>query len=138
MNTFVKDRGLRALVLAGASLSALMAAPAFAQSEEESADERSSSDTIVVTGSRLRSDGTLEAPSPVVAVGGDDIRTSGQIDITALLRESPQLQASLPGTFSAFNGTPLGASLLNLRNLGTERTLVVENGRRHVPGIEGT
>ncbi|MBL4544847.1 MAG: TonB-dependent receptor plug domain-containing protein [Oceanicaulis sp.] len=64
---------------------------------------------------------------------GDDIRTSGQIDITALLRESPQLQASLPGTFSAFNGTPLGASLLNLRNLGTERTLVVENGRRHVP-----
>ena len=28
--------------------------------------------------------------------------------------------------------------MLNLRNLGTERTLVIENGRRHVSGIEGT
>lgn len=55
-----------------------------------------------------------------------------------MLRESPQLQASLPGSFSAFNGTPLGASLLDLRNLGSERTLVMENGRRHVSGIEGT
>ena len=114
MTEFTKSRGLRALALAGASLSALIAAPAFAQSaEDETADEAQSRDTIVITGSRIQSDGTLEAPSPVVAVGGDDIRTSGQIDITALLRESPQLQASLPGTFSAFNGTPLGASLLN-------------------------
>ncbi|WP_421859607.1 TonB-dependent receptor domain-containing protein [Oceanicaulis sp.] len=138
MNTFVKDRSLRALVLAGASLSALMAAPAYAQSEAESADERSSSDTIIVTGSRIQTDNTLDAPSPVVALGGDDIRTSGQLDIGALLRESPQLQASLPGSFSAFNGTPLGASLLNLRNLGTVRTLVLEDGRRHVSAIEGT
>ena len=93
---------------------------------------------IVVTGSRLGQDSTLTAPSPVVAVGGDDIRTSGQLDVTTLLRESPALQSSLPGSFSAFNGTPLGASTLDLRNLGDVRTLVLENGRRHVPGIEGT
>lgn len=139
MSNTINTRGLRAFALAGASLSALITTPAFAQSsEDEIAEEAQTRDTIVITGSRLQSDGTLEAPSPVIGVGGDDIRTSGQIDITALLRESPQLQASLPGTFSAFNGTPLGASLLNLRNLGTERTLVIENGRRHVPGIEGT
>ena len=85
MTEFTKSRGLRALALAGASLSALIAAPAFAQSaEDETADEAQSRDTIVITGSRIQSDGTLEAPSPVVAVGGDDIRTSGQIDITAL------------------------------------------------------
>jgi outer membrane receptor protein involved in Fe transport len=93
---------------------------------------------IQVTGSRLSQDYTLDAESPVISIGGDSIKTSGQIDLGALLRESPQLQASLPGSFSAFNGTPLGASQLNLRNLGTVRTLVLEDGRRHVSGIEGS
>ena len=32
----------------------------------------------------------------------------------------------------------IGGSALNLRGLGTERTLTLVNGRRHVPGIEGT
>ena len=129
-------RTLKSAVLAGASLGILASAPVFAQEADE--EEAASSDLIVVTGSRLATDTTLTAPSPVVALGGDDIRASGQIDLGALLRESPQLQASLPGSFSAFNGTPLGASLLNLRNLGTVRTLVIEDGRRHVSGIEGT
>ncbi len=95
-------------------------------------------DTIVVTGSRIQRDSTLEAAGPVVTIGAEDIKTAGVIDIGALLRESPSLQASLPGSFSAFNGGALGASQLNLRNLGTVRTLVLENGRRHVAGIEGT
>ncbi|MEE4174501.1 MAG: TonB-dependent receptor plug domain-containing protein, partial [Xanthomonadales bacterium] len=100
--------------------------------------EEAALDKVVVTGSRLVSDSTLDSASPVVSLGGEDIRTSGEIDIAALLREAPQLQASLPASYSAFNGTPLGASLLNLRNLGEERTLVLENGRRHVAGLEGT
>lgn len=107
-----------------------------AETEEEEVD--ADIDRMVVTGSRIASDNTLDSPSPVVSLGGEEIRVSGEIDIAALLRESPQLQASLPASFSAFNGTPLGASLLNLRNLGAERTLVLENGRRHVSGIEGT
>ncbi|MDT8438478.1 MAG: TonB-dependent receptor [Wenzhouxiangellaceae bacterium] len=101
-------------------------------------EELETRDVMLVTGSRIASDSTLDAQSPVVSLGGEEIRTSGEIDIAALLRESPQLQASLPASFSAFNGTPLGASLLNLRNLGTVRTLVLEDGRRHVSGIEGT
>jgi len=109
------------------------------QSESEAEEQQAPDiERMVVTGSRIATDSTLDAPSPVVSLGGDDIRTSGEIDVAALLRESPQLQASLPASFSAFNGTPLGASLLNLRNLGAVRTLVLENGRRHVSGIEGT
>jgi len=108
------------------------------QDEEAEQEVDPEIDRMVVTGSRIASDSTLNAQSPVVSLGGEDIRTSGEIDIGALLRESPQLQASLPASFSAFNGTPLGASLLNLRNLGAERTLVIEDGRRHVSGIEGT
>lgn len=131
--TITSRRGMRALTLAVSAVAVATATSAYAQEEAEE-----DNDVIVVTGSRLATDGTLESSGPVVAFGGDDIRDSGQIDIAALLRESPQLQASLPGSFSAFNGTPLGASLLNLRGLGTERTLVLEDGRRHVAGIEGT
>jgi outer membrane receptor protein involved in Fe transport len=127
-----------ALLTLGLGMPAVYAQTASDQDETESSESEADVDRIVVTGSRLESDSTLDAPSPVVSLGGEEIRTSGEIDITALLRESPQLQASLPASFSAFNGTPLGASLLNLRNLGEERTLVLENGRRHVSGIEGT
>jgi len=128
-------------------LSAVQAQTAEDADQEEQADQAEEVEQdgvdqgverMVVTGSRIESDSTLDAVSPVVSLGGEDIRASGEIDIGALLRESPQLQASLPASFSAFNGTPLGASLLNLRNLGTVRTLVLEDGRRHVSGIEGT
>ncbi|MEE4296163.1 MAG: TonB-dependent receptor, partial [Wenzhouxiangella sp.] len=115
--------------------------PLHAQDEptpdQESESTEEVTDRLVVTGSRLDADSTLDSASPVVSLGGEEIRGSGELDIGALLRESPQLQASLPASYSAFNGTPLGASLLNLRNLGAERTLVLENGRRHVSGIEG-
>ncbi|MBS3823139.1 MAG: TonB-dependent receptor [Wenzhouxiangellaceae bacterium] len=112
-----------------------------AEAQEEAAETDGFDQNVermVVTGSRIESDSTLNSQSPVVSLGGEEIRSSGEIDVAALLRESPQLQASLPASFSAFNGTPLGASLLNLRNLGSVRTLVLEDGRRHVAGIEGT
>lgn len=139
-----------ALLTMGLGLSAVQAQTADDSDQQESdQQEEAASETeaeefapdverMIVTGSRIESDSTLDAPSPVVSLGGENIRTSGEIDVAALLRESPQLQASLPASFSAFNGTPLGASLLNLRNLGSVRTLVLEDGRRHVSGIEGT
>lgn len=130
-----KNRSDRTRLLMSVAL-ACFAFPAAAQTEPEDTEARQQ--TVTVTGSRLSSDSTLESASPVLAIGADDVATSGTIDIGALLRESPQLQASLPGSFSAFSGEPLGASLLNLRNLGSVRTLVVEDGRRHVSGIEGT
>lgn len=131
-----KRNNVTALACAVASALALNSGVVSAQ--EEQTIEEKDVEKVVVTGSRVAQDSSLEAASPVLAIGAGDIKTSGQIDLGAMLRESPQLQASLPGSFSAFSGTPLGASLLNLRNLGSERTLVMENGRRHVSGIEGT
>jgi iron complex outermembrane receptor protein len=125
-------------VLAFAVSSALAVSAGAVQAQEETEVKEREVEKVVVTGSRVAQDSSLSAASPVLAINAGDIKTSGQIDLGAMLRESPQLQASLPGSFSAFNGTPLGASLLDLRNLGSERTLVMENGRRHVSGIEGT
>ncbi|MEE4208194.1 MAG: TonB-dependent receptor plug domain-containing protein, partial [Parvularcula sp.] len=135
MNSKLTFRQALKLSSAAASL-AVLTGTAFAQVQP--AEPVDDDDVIVVTGSRLQADNTLQSAGPVVAFGAEDIRESGQLDIGALLRESPALQASLPATFSAFNGTPLGASFLNLRALGSERTLVLENGRRHVSGNEGT
>ncbi|WP_269521169.1 TonB-dependent receptor domain-containing protein [Alteromonas sp. BMJM2] len=125
-------------VLAFAVSSALAVSAGAVQAQEEAEVKEREVEKVVVTGSRVAQDSSLSAASPVLAINAGDIKTSGQIDLGAMLRESPQLQASLPGSFSAFSGTPLGASLLDLRNLGSERTLVMENGRRHVSGIEGT
>lgn len=68
-----------------------------AEAEDEADD--SDLDLIIVTGSRIASDSTLSAPSPVVSLGGEEIRTSGEIDVAALLRESPQLQAGINNAF---------------------------------------
>ena len=56
---------------------------------------------VVVTGSRIARDSATAAASPVAVLGGDTIRTAGQLDIGELLRESPALNNSLPANFSA-------------------------------------
>lgn len=129
----IKTKTAKVSLITCSVLSALVASSLQAQEKSEQTIEK-----IFVTGSRISSSASLSATSPILSIGGDDIRGSGQIDIGTLLRESPQLQASLPGSFSAFSGEPLGASLLDLRSLGEERTLVIEDGRRHIAGIEGT
>ena len=123
-------------LLAG-SIAALASASAHAQTATPLPDT-AFEDEVVVTGSRIAVDGPAESTSPVTAIGGADISTSGVVDVSELLRETPALQASLPASFSAFNGGALGVGQLNLRGLGTERTLVLQNGRRHVAGVSGT
>ncbi|MFC4294538.1 TonB-dependent receptor domain-containing protein [Novosphingobium tardum] len=87
--------------------------------------------TIVVTGSRIRQP-NLESANPVAVVTGAQVFETGNISVGDLLNELPQLRS----TFSQQNGTRFlgtrGLNLLDLRGLGTQRTLVLVNGRRHV------
>ncbi len=135
-----KNWGVARGFAGAASILALaVAAPAWAQDAET---DDGADDLIIVTGSRIATDSNLSAASPVQSISGSDITTSGQLDITTLLRETPALQGSLPGSFSAFNNagtddSDLGIGFLNLRSLGIRRTLVLENGRRHVAGTSG-
>ena len=98
---------------------------------------------VVVTGSRIARDSATAAASPVAVLGGDTIRTAGQLDLGELLRESPALNNSLPSNFSALQSagttdSDVGLGLLNLRGLGAVRTLTLVNGRRHVAGGQGS
>jgi len=106
-------------------------------SAQDSSTDEEEVEEVVVTGSRIvRRD--LTAPSPVTIVTSEAIIESGDIDITNVLREIPALNASLTASQSALTGAPNGVGQLNLRNLGTNRTLVLVNGRRHVAGVSGT
>ncbi|MEM6710138.1 MAG: TonB-dependent receptor [Pseudomonadota bacterium] len=114
----------------------------FAASDDELIEE------VVVTGSRIATDNATSSASPVTVIGGDNVRTAGQVDLGELLRESPALNNSLPANFSALQdpedgetgatSSDLGIGLLDLRGLGTQRTLVLVNGRRHVAGSQGS
>lgn len=133
---------------AGASLLsvsalALMAAPAFAQASGATEDDASEGRPIVVTGSRIALESPIEAASPITIVDAEAIETNGEADLATLLRDIPALQGTLPGIDSvnqaaAGDSSDLGLSLLNLRQLGTVRTLTLVDGRRHVPGTGGS
>ncbi|HCF25230.1 MULTISPECIES: TonB-dependent receptor [unclassified Novosphingobium] len=110
---------------------ALTALPAYAQ---DAADEEVDADTIVVTGSRLASP-NLDSASPVTVVSAEDIKSTGTTRVEDLVNSLPQVFAGQGSNYS--NGAS-GAATLNLRGLGSERNLVLVNGRRLVPGDPST
>lgn len=115
-----------------ASASVFMASAAFAQdAAPQSAEEDIANDVIVVTGSRIARP-NLESTVPVVSVGAEEIFQTGATSVGDILNELPSLRNTFSQSNSSrFLGTA-GLNLLDLRGLGTVRTLVLVNGRRHV------
>ncbi len=125
------------LLNAGASIAAIALCASAATAQDAPAEDVATVDEIVVTGSRIpRPD--IELASPIVAVTGATIEESGDTNVTDVLLRNPALSASIGsglagGRDAGFGET--GVNVLDLRNLGTNRTLVLVNGRRHVAGI---
>ena len=99
-----------------------MAAPAMAQSQPDS-DQLGE---IVVTGSRIPQ-ANLVTTSPVTQVTGEDIKVAGVTRVEDLVTQLPQAFTSQNSTVS--NGAS-GTATVSLRNLGSDRTLVLIDGRR--------
>jgi outer membrane receptor protein involved in Fe transport len=96
-------------------------------------------ETIVVTGSRIARDPNAIAPLPISVLGAADLQASGSSDTAAVLRQLPALLAS--GTVADSierGGGGVGQAVLDLRQLGSNRTLVLVDGRRHVSGVAGS
>ena len=85
---------------------------------------------IVVTGSRIAIP-NMEAISPVASITAADIKASGQTRVEDVLNQLPQVFAAQGSTVS--NGSN-GTAEVDLRGLGSKRTLVLVNGRRLSPG----
>lgn len=126
MNTIKYRSGLLASTIIGGAALALVASPSFAQT----ADQATEVGEIVVTGSRIaRQD--YRSTSPIVTVDTEDFQATGSVTIDTLLNDMPQFVPSINATSN--NPSNGGQANLNLRGLGTSRTLVLMNGRRVVP-----
>jgi iron complex outermembrane receptor protein len=120
-----------------------MATPAFAQDDTtqqnpqtgpaEAVAQPQEQEAITITGTRIRQP-NLTATSPVTVVNSAEVRATGTTRAEDLVNSLPQVFAGQSSTYS--NGAS-GTATLNLRGLGSNRTLVLINGRRLVPGDPG-
>jgi outer membrane receptor protein involved in Fe transport len=84
---------------------------------------------IQVTGTRIRSANALSS-SPILTIGEQEIEFQQQVEIERVLRNLP---ATIPGDNANVNNGTGGAATVNLRGLGTNRNLVLMDGKRMVP-----
>ncbi len=88
---------------------------------------------ITVTGSRIRAISGMNTPVPVTMVTAEDMEHSAPGALIDALNEMPQfLGSSRPGIGQGI-GSTAGQSIVNMRGIGSTRTLVLLNGRRIVP-----
>ena len=118
-----------ALVGMAAAIGVLMT-PQVSHAQEEAQE------TVVVTGSRIeRRD--FSAPSPILTIDAETLEQSSTLSVESVLNQFPQFIPD--GTqFSTAEVEPSaftspGISNVNLRGLGSNRNLVLVNGRRVQP-----
>ena len=127
-----KDKGLMAMLAAGASvLSLSVAAPAMSQEVDEIADLEE--DNVVVTGSRISRRGFEDLSQPALVLQAETFDKRGFTNVATALNELPAFGGGIDGITTG-SGQNVGQNFLDLFDLGTQRTLVVVNGRRFVPG----
>jgi outer membrane receptor protein involved in Fe transport len=129
------------VLLGGALVPALaLLFPQHVLAQDGSATESESGEAIVVTGSRIAQPSSGTA-NPVTVVTARDIADSGTTNLTDFLTTIPALHNSADSFETSGNRAGIGftgLNLLNLRNLGTQRTLVLIDGRRQVASVAGT
>ena len=128
-----KTNKLRDAVLI-ALVAGSMSGTAFAQTATTTEQAKPATDKqldqIVVTGSRIKSQ-TVTASSPVTEIDGEQFKLTGSTRVEDLVNQMPQMSPA----FDSFNNNgATGYPTVDLRGLGTKRTLTLVNGNRLAPG----
>ncbi|MCL1144644.1 TonB-dependent receptor [Shewanella sp. 10N.261.52.F9] len=89
---------------------------------------------IAVTGSRIQRQ-DMETASPVTVIGAEEIRAEGFTTVDELLQAQTSMGGKAVGS-STNNGAD-GVAQVDLRGMGSQRTLVLLNGRRMVNSGSG-
>lgn len=122
---------MRRILLATTSfvaLAGIAAGPAAAQSSE-------TVEKVTVTGTRIKQPNTANNVS-TQTVNAQKIELSGEANVVDVLRDLPIVGVPLLSSANSnFLTTGNGVNTLDLRNLGSNRTLVLINGRRVVAGL---
>ena len=115
-----------ALYASATAVVGLTALPAIAQTS--SGEQTDQLETVVVTGSRIRRV-DLETASPVFSIDAAAIAQSGKLTLGDIIQESPSIAGAATNP-NVNNGGGSGASTISIRGLGSQRTLLLVNGRR--------
>jgi len=119
-------QGLK-LSCSSAAMVAMLASAAQAQQVQEPAEEITVSTSRISTG--------IEAPTPVTVLGTQQLESAAYGNIQDSVRQLPMVY-SPPASYGASQGAAApgtaGVNLLNLRSLGTNRTLILFDGQRVV------
>jgi iron complex outermembrane recepter protein len=97
------------------------------------AEAEAKTEVITVTGSTIERK-TLTTPAPVTIMTRADLNAAGRATVGDILQSLP---AQSNGINAQTNNGGDGSTRVDLRGLGTNRTLVLLNGRRMVPGGTG-
>lgn len=101
---------------------------------------------IVITGSRIRHN-PLDQKAPITFVDRSDIEKTGLNSVSEVLQQLPSVGGGLNNKFntSGNNGNPpdgagvgAGAAEIDLRHLGSKRTLVLLDGLRFINGASAS
>ena len=128
-----------ALLASGAIVAVALATPTFAQDSDDATDQETAIQTgagaeegatnrVTITGSRIvRND--LDSAAPVAVVQDEEFKLSGTVNAEQVINTLPQV---VPGTTAFSNNPGNGTATLDLRGIGTNRNLVLVNGRRYM------
>ncbi|EQB01947.1 hypothetical protein L288_17145 [Sphingobium quisquiliarum P25] len=131
----VRDRTIGWALLGSSALALLVSMPAAAQqaaAPQVSTEEASEpGGDIIVTGTRVVRDGYM-APTPTTVIGEAELNAKAPVNIADYVNQLPSLSGSVsPRAYTgAVSGGTIGINALNLRAIGSNRTLILLDGRR--------
>lgn len=115
--------GLQQIAVSQAQIAQAQSGPV---SGVQASDDDVELEQIVVTGTRLKNS-AFSSPVPVVQITAEEIDSRGVVRIEDMLNVLP---SAFAGQTSEVSNGASGTSTLNLRGIGSIRTLTLINGRR--------
>jgi outer membrane receptor protein involved in Fe transport len=128
-------KAIRLAMMVGASAAATISIPTFAAESDAEAEEKV--ERIQVTGSRIKRS-ELTTPAPTISIDAQELARFGNTDLASVLSELPAIGATSTIVANSGSNGSAGLSSVDLRRLGTKRTLVLVDGKRHVAGSAGS
>src|SRR5690554_6603918 len=116
-----------------AGLTALAANAVYAQ-QPGPQTQQGEVEEVVVTGSRIARS-TFTTPAPVTTIDRTQMEAVGATNVGEFLMRIPQTISEVNSSNEVFSVNASALQVTALRNLGSERTLVLLNGQRFVSGL---
>lgn len=128
---------VRLALIAATAASASVYVPTAA-AQDKAATQETELEQVIVTGSRIRRT-EAEGVLPLTSINLEDIQASGENSVSEILRNNTFNSFGSFDAQSGVSGGAQGSALVNLRGLGSERTLVLVDGRRasYAPAFAG-